>query len=516
MMTIRQTIPRRNLLAGLGAAGAGLALPAEAATPDGGPKHSVARGPSIIDFGAVGDGVTDDASAIQDALDWAGRSPGSALHVPARMFAIGRPLLIPEDIELAGELPGSGNRPLCGFCALPNFHSDLQQTYISDGRTKTLDVAALLICQEWTRNEDFAGRLHIRDLFFDVDGLTDARGAPIHGLLLSNQQLDLHNVWIRHPTGFGVWINTQRPDGRFVRPIVDNLLRRVWVRGAGVGGATFDNPDGLHPYGGFQIGALPGTRDPDRNAEPAIATDGVLDYCTVAVGPEDGLGCRGDAIHITQAAGWRVSGCHINGAGRHGIRLRKAYQTEISGNYVDGWGIDAPKKHGPFGGIWCTSMMSLGSGVDGGVLVNANRLRSRPARVTEGNSFAAIGLRAGATGTPRGIVSGNVISRRHDMEHAVTAFDFGRSGDGHLEAVVTGNAVSGVAALFLRPWDPVAVRPSFSGNDFQYVSSPPATGWYPPGLRLDNSAPQPGGWSGWIAISAGDPAAWKGVGRIEE
>src|SRR6266540_6229364 len=43
---------------------------------------------SLADFGAVGDGVTDDGPALQRALDALGESGGGTLLVPAGRYAI--------------------------------------------------------------------------------------------------------------------------------------------------------------------------------------------------------------------------------------------------------------------------------------------------------------------------------------------------------------------------------------------------------------------------------------------
>lgn len=471
---------------------------------------------SLDDFGPVGDGKTDDWQHIQSALDWAGQRPGTRMRVPPRIFALRRPLLIPQSVELVGELPGEGNAPLCGFRALPGFETPHALRHGSGPGTRKMPVAALLMSKEWTEGADFGRRLHLRDLFFDVDAVKERRGGPVHGLMLANQQLDIHNVWIRSATGFGVWINTQRPDGTFMRALVDNVLRRVWVRGAGVGDATFRTDAGELRYGGFLIGALPGARDPSGAAEPPLATDGILDYCTVAVGPEDGIGCRGNGIHITRSAGWRVTGCHLNGAGRHGVVLERAFQTELSGCYLDGWGVDCGDNEGISGCIWCNSIVGLDADADGGVIVASNRISSRAVRSTVGNSFVALSLRSGTTPAARAAVIGNVVVKRRQAAHEFAVLDFGKSGAGELEATVIGNIASGAAANFLRPWNESAVRPHFAGNSFQYSSAAPSAGWYPTGLRIENTAPEPGGWSGWICVSGGDPSTWRGFGRIEE
>jgi hypothetical protein len=505
--------PSRAELAGAlppDSTGAGIQIPSERNTQD-----KFQELPSLDDFGPVGDGKTDDAEQLQSAFDWAALRPGTRLRVPPRMYGLRRPILMPENLELHGELPGAGNVPLCGFRALPGFTSPYTLQYRSGrGLTETV-VAALLISKEWTENAAFNRRLHLRDLFFDVNALTETRGGPIHGLMLANQQIDLHNVWIRSATGFGVWINTQRPDGAFMRAIVDNVLRRVWVRGAGVGDATFQTDAGTFRYGGFLIGALPGAKDPSGAGEPPLATDGILDYCTVAVGPEANIGCRGNGIHITHSAGWRLTGCHLNGAGRHGIVLGKAFQTELSGGYLDGWGVAVGGNEGTFGCIWCDSMVSLGSESDGGLVIAANRLRARAVGSTIGNRFVALSLHAGGTPTPRATVLGNVVVKRRDATHPFAIYDFGRGGAGKLEAAVLGNIASGAASTFLQPWNESAVRPYFTGNSFQHTTAPPAAGWHPTGIRIQNTAPTPGGWDGWVSVRAGEPGTWRGFGAIE-
>jgi hypothetical protein len=472
--------------------------------------------PSIEDFGAVGDGKTDDRARIQAALDWAGKHPGIRLRVPAKIFGLRGPLLIPQDVELQGEVPGAGNHPLCGFRALAGFASRYTLRYRGRSGVQEMNVAALLISKEWTENSTFNQRVHLRDLFFDVDSLTDQRGGPIHGLLLANQQADLYNVWVRSATGYAVWLNTQRPDGAFMDAIVDNVLRRVWVRGAGVGGATFDTDAGTFRYGGFLLGALPGARDLSGAAEPPLATDGILDDCTVAVGPEADIGCRGNGIHITHSAGWRLTGCHLNGAGRHGIVLDKAFETELCGGYLDGWGVDVGDNEGTFGCIWCTSMNSLGSDADGGLIIASNRIRARAVKSVVGNRFVAISLRSGATPTPRGIVVGNVVTKRRDATHAFAVLNFGRGGAGELEVLVVANIASGASATFLEAWNESAVRAHFTGNGFQHVTAAPTKGWYPTGLKVENAAPLPGGWNGWVNVAGGEPGTWKGFGPIED
>jgi hypothetical protein len=83
---------RKILLAGIAATGAA-SLPllvsktASAAATSG----STMSGPSIFDFGAVGDGVTDDSAAFTQALAFAA-SQGRMVRVPSFTYAIARPV----------------------------------------------------------------------------------------------------------------------------------------------------------------------------------------------------------------------------------------------------------------------------------------------------------------------------------------------------------------------------------------------------------------------------------------
>ena len=57
---------------------------------------------SIKDFGAVGDGVTDDTAAIQDALDYA-TTISSAVYAPAGTYLLSATVVVPSNITLYGD-----------------------------------------------------------------------------------------------------------------------------------------------------------------------------------------------------------------------------------------------------------------------------------------------------------------------------------------------------------------------------------------------------------------------------
>ncbi len=71
-------------------------------------SEKVGEFPSVLDFGAVGDGSTDDTTAFQDALDAVAASGGGRLFVPKQQavtYSVGE-ITIPSGVWLDGE-PGA-------------------------------------------------------------------------------------------------------------------------------------------------------------------------------------------------------------------------------------------------------------------------------------------------------------------------------------------------------------------------------------------------------------------------
>lgn len=97
-------LERRRLLTGgaaLGIAGGALAaasrpakalvlIPGGGTVPGGGSQEKVTK--SVFDFGAVGDGVTDDSGAFNAALNYAGKQ-GQVVLVPGYTYAIKQPIV---------------------------------------------------------------------------------------------------------------------------------------------------------------------------------------------------------------------------------------------------------------------------------------------------------------------------------------------------------------------------------------------------------------------------------------
>lgn len=66
---------------------------------------------NVFDFGAVGDGTTDDTAAIQSAIDHVISLGGGTLRIPAGTYSITDTLTVPGSVMIVGDGPGSNSLP---------------------------------------------------------------------------------------------------------------------------------------------------------------------------------------------------------------------------------------------------------------------------------------------------------------------------------------------------------------------------------------------------------------------
>jgi len=86
-------LPRRNFMVRGGAVAAAAGLASATTIPNAGAVTSTPKvGPSIFDFGAAGDGITDDSAAFTNALRSAATN-GVMVRVPSYTYAIANPIV---------------------------------------------------------------------------------------------------------------------------------------------------------------------------------------------------------------------------------------------------------------------------------------------------------------------------------------------------------------------------------------------------------------------------------------
>lgn len=135
---------------------------------------------SVVDYGAVGDGVADDTQAVVDCLV-AAREQGKAIYVPQGDFKMTRDVVVRSDVTVQG----------AGMW-YTNFVGD-ENVYSQVDRRVRFDLAGSNI-----RLSDFAitGALDYRNDSEQSDGIVSD--------FCSN--VEISNIWVEH-TKVGVWVN---------------------------------------------------------------------------------------------------------------------------------------------------------------------------------------------------------------------------------------------------------------------------------------------------------------------
>jgi hypothetical protein len=188
---------------------------------------------NVRDFGAKGDGQTDDQAAIQNAIDTAGQAGGGTVYIPPGKYNLSTPggnraalVLRPSNVRLIGD----------------GYASHLHTTSVVEGRASIAIVVSML--NGIVEHTEIAG-LHLTSA--EVDNLADLDGAgiittkeqvkdlAIHDCFLDTRSLvgftndsttellrfynnhilatGSHGIYIAGPSSSDVWIQNNKFDG---------------------------------------------------------------------------------------------------------------------------------------------------------------------------------------------------------------------------------------------------------------------------------------------------------------
>ncbi|WIX08132.1 right-handed parallel beta-helix repeat-containing protein [Xanthomonas oryzae] len=132
-------LTRRDVSKLLVTGGAGVAGSLLAASPLAAAKVSTSPLINARDYGAVGDGQTDDQPAIQAALDSVGVH-GGYVFLPAGRYLVGAPLFIKSKVNGAAGCVLGGSGQNCVITAGPGFPGNVAMLYILGGYAHVTDL----------------------------------------------------------------------------------------------------------------------------------------------------------------------------------------------------------------------------------------------------------------------------------------------------------------------------------------------------------------------------------------
>lgn len=245
---------------------------------------------NVKQYGAAGDGVTDDTTAIQNALTAAGTVQGSSVFLPQGIYLI------------SATLQFSGYTSVLGV-------GDTDFGSIIRVKTGTALTTPMLASLDWYTNATTCGNpVHIADIRLDGNAATS--GTAAHGLVAMNYWSIFERISIANVAGDGFRFTAFNKAGTHIsNTCVEPKISRIQVRTCGV--------VGIHVY--------------DDGTTLNSNTDGFLQDCIVT-----GAGTYG--IYIEMGPGWLIQGNHVYGTGIDALYVKRCYATRVIGNYIDGYG----------------------------------------------------------------------------------------------------------------------------------------------------------------------------------
>jgi len=440
---------------------------------------------SFYDFGAVGDGVTDDTTALQAAFTYATNNK-VVLEEASGTFITNAPLIVGDFSGIAGQT-SNNQEASCVIKAGSSFTSTHTMTYydpeVGGGATTlTYNIASILISKAWVDGAQVGNPIHIGKILLDADSRKDNRGAPIHGIMFQ--------AWASHiecntanTTGYGIFFNLQKSNGDFAGNHVGNHFKANRVYKSGVTPTGDSSPlsyslNGItHYYGAFQSGSLDYSRDSSDNQVQGKATDAwITDFVQAGT-------CTGTAIRVLNGGGWSGTGIHLNGAGRHGIYVDGCLSSGWTNNYVDGWGVNLDENEGNHYAFWFADIFGFEDNeANASVTCADNRVRLREITNTTGNKLIAYGAKGTAAPTARVVMNGNSFTARADVTAETVAitypFSFSGISTGGLSVTLNSNDVDPSAYdednnLYLVNFGSSIQFSSQTGNSWQTVTAKP-------------------------------------------
>lgn len=253
---------------------------------------------SVKDYGAKGDGVTDDTAAIQATID--SSVAGSRIYFPPGTYLVSAIISLKKSRFYFG--------------------ADRELSVVKMANGTNLD--AVMASETWLSTTSTAADnpIHLSQLGINGNKSNQTAGLG-HGLALVTFWNHIEHLEIINTLGNGLHLSSARRDGTEISgSAVECHVSHIAVR----------SPNGY------------GIRVHDPTPSVQTITDGWLIDCIVQSAGADG-------IRVDCSAGWLIQGCHLYGLPQHGIHMGRADSTRVIGNYVESWGSSSTA--GTYGAI---------------------------------------------------------------------------------------------------------------------------------------------------------------------
>lgn len=412
---------------------------------------------NVQDFGATGDGVTDDTVAIQSTID--ASSAGDCIVFPSGTYILTAPVI------------WKGGRRYVSLGGYASTSAVIKCSAAFVGE-------AMFISSDYFTNTATIGEAAIFDgLYFN--GNRSAVAGTVHGIINKNWKSVFRELHMTGIAGSAIYLTSFNADNSQMGAGQNTIA--IQVRGCYI--------SSCNEYG---------IRIDDSTTGGQQVTDGLIVDCQISASVS---AIRTDARSGTDsgAAGWIVRNNHTFTIGDSSIYLDGGFQTHVENNIVEDYGQTASA--GTYYGI---------------ALLNAtgkrgNHITGNTIRTLESDATGIyIGIRATSS------IDGHFNISNNNLQGASAAAGIGivtafAGGATELKGSVVGNNV----VDFTTPNQFSNDLQYLEGNSFQFTSAVPSVGTWRLGHHAWNKAPTAGGDAGWVCIAGGTPGTWIAIRPLE-
>lgn len=242
---------------------------------------------NVKDYGAIGDGSTDDTAAIQSAIT--ASVQGSTIYFPPGTYLVSNTISLRKSRFYVG--------------------AHREMTTIKQANGTNLD--AVVASETWLSTTSTTADNPIFISHLGINGnRSNQTGGMGHCLALITFWTNIEHLELVGAYGDGLHLSSARRDGTEITgSSVENHISHIDVRSV--------NGYGIRAY------------DPTPTAQ--TVTDGWIIDCIIQNVGKDG-------IRVDSSAGWLVQGCHLYTLPQHAIHMGRADSTRVIGNYVETYG----------------------------------------------------------------------------------------------------------------------------------------------------------------------------------